>query len=139
MVCCCRVQTFHYLFQNNQSNFWLKNLTNEISIFLIIWYEYIYWSEESTFKNSHELVIRWNLNKLHTLIITMKNKSKLGQFLSCQNHLFLGFLLLNQLNRTALKLRSFSIFIFFEVIFHFSFFLRLSSIYSEVVFLVGSK
>ena len=37
--------------------------------------------------------------------------------------------MLNQLNRTALKLRSFFIFIFFEVIFHFSFFLRLSSIF----------
>ena len=48
-----------------------------------------------------------------------EERAKLGQSRWCQNHLFLRFLLLNQLNRTALKLRSSSIFIIFEVIFHF--------------------
>ena len=38
--------------------------------------------------------------------------SELGQSLWCQNHLFLRFLLLNNLNRTALKLRSSSMFFF---------------------------
>ena len=46
-------------------------------------------------------------------------KTTLGQSLWCQNHLFVRFLLLNKLNRTALKLRSSSI----------SFFLRSSSIF----------
>jgi hypothetical protein len=53
----------------------------------------------------------------------------LDQSLWCQNHLFLRFLLLNKLDRTALKLMSSSIFIFFKVIFHFSFF-RSFSIFS---------
>jgi hypothetical protein len=47
---------------------------------------------------------------------------KLGQSLWCQNHLFLRFWLLNNLNRTALKLRS-SCFLFClrsSSIFHFS-------------------
>ena len=41
-----------------------------------------------------------------------RNEDELGQSLWCQNHLFLRFLLLNKVNRTALKLRLSSIFIF---------------------------
>jgi hypothetical protein len=39
------------------------------------------------------------------LDVSDKEKSKLGQSLWYQNHLFLRFLLLNKLNRTALKFR----------------------------------
>jgi hypothetical protein len=52
----------------------------------------------------------------------MRNVPKLGQFLWCRNHLSLRFLLLNNLNGAALKLRWSSI-CFVEFIFHFSCFL----------------
>ena len=64
---------------------------------------------------------KFDVNKIYNSHFTGSPlwKEQLGQSLLSQNHLFLRFLLLNNLNRTALKLRSSSN----------SFFLRLSSIF----------
>ena len=96
---------------------------------LAIWvpnFVFLFWLKASYpfLKSSISPVIRPMYTKM-AQNFARQPKVTLGQSPWCQNHLFLKFLLLNYLNRTALKLRLSSIFIFLRSSSIFHVFFRL--------------
>jgi hypothetical protein len=97
---------------------------------------------DANFAGNWHIVLNQNLDTLNYQSVgnprarnaLIEKVNELGQSLWCQNHLFLRFLLLNNLNRTAFKLRSSSIFFLCRLPFSscFRFFLGgFSSLHTE--------